>query len=77
MYLKGRNITSDICGVKRGNNETSQEKAEKTERINTTRSHKIDLTSLRDVMYFFKFKNGLRNQIYVCKYAVVLSICIE
>lgn len=44
-----------VCGIKKENNETSQ-KGEKTERINIMRYHKIDLTSLRYVMYFSNLK---------------------
>lgn len=35
------------------------------------------LTVLPDVMYFFKFKNWLRNNIYLYKYAIIISIFME
>lgn len=63
-----------VGGVKRENKEASQGKAAKTERINIVHCHRTDFTSRCHVS--FKFKNGLRNQICVCEYAVV-SVCTE
>lgn len=75
MYLKGENISYDSLWFKEEKRTGLQvRKAETTKGINTMCCYKIVLL---DVMYFLKYKNGLRNNTYVCKYSVIMSIFME
>lgn len=64
-----------VCDVKRENEEANQGKAKKTERISIMHYQNTDFALRCHVP--FKFKNGLRNQICACKYAVGISVCTE